>query len=203
MRTTTGLPGGQVHVVRTLCVAGIALTLSLAPRARADGGEAVAPPASAPERNPGGHVYVGLGASAIGALSPGVALSYELSIEVRRFLFNAELLGGGRVNGYDTLFLGGSLGTTLSDANEAPYLLGGVGYIAYGNIALDSVPSRGSQRDQVVLTLEVGYVLGRSRRFGQIWLGLRGLVPVATIYTRYDGPMPDFPFALLTARFLL
>jgi hypothetical protein len=181
----------------------MALMLSLAPRARADGGEAVAPPASAPGRNPGGHVYIGLGASAVGALSPGVALSYELSIEVRRFLFNAELLGGRRVNGSETFLLGGSLGATLSDANEAPYLLGGVGYLTDGYIQLDSVPSRGSQRDQVVLTLEVGYVLGRSRRFGQIWLGLRGLVPIATIYTRHDGPMPDFPFALLTARFLL
>jgi hypothetical protein len=181
----------------------MALALSLAPRARADGGEAVAPPASAPDRNPGGHVYFGLGASAVGALSPGVALSYELSIEVRRFLFNAEVLGGTRVNGSGTLLFGGSLGTTLSDANEAPYLLGGAGYIVYGNIAFDSVPTRGSSRDQVVLTLEVGYVLGRSRRFGQIWLGLRGLVPIATISTRHDGPMPDFPFALLTARFLL
>jgi hypothetical protein len=181
----------------------MALTLSLALRARAEGGETLTPSASAPEGNPGGHVYVGLGASAVGALSPGVALSYELSIEVRRFLFNAELLGGPRVNGDDTYLLGGSLGATLSDANEAPYLLGGVGYVVYGKMAFDSVPSRGSSRDQVVLTLEAGYVLGRSRRFGQIWLGVRGLVPLKTIATRYDGPMPDFPFALLTARFLL
>jgi hypothetical protein len=102
---------------------------------------------------------------------------------------------------------GARIGQSRLHANDngtfGPYLLGGVGYIVYGKLAFDSVPSRGSSRDQVVLTLEAGYVLGRSRRFGQIWLGVRALVPLATISTRYDGPMPDFPFALLTARFLL
>lgn len=189
--------------IRGVCVGGTILLLSLASMARAEGGIGSASPESAGEVNPGGHVYVGLGGSAIGALSPGVALSYELSVEVQRLLFNAEILGGNGVHAVGTAFLGGSFGTTLSGANDAPYVLGGIGYLARGAIDLPDSPSTGPEREYVVLTLEGGYVLGRSRRFGQVWLGLRALAPIATTKKSGTGPAPDFPVALLTARFLL
>ncbi len=74
---------------------------------------------------------------------------------------------------------------------------------ASSNIPFPDNPRTGTERDDVVLTLEAGYLLGRERRFGQVWLGVRALVPVRTSYAYGPGPTPDFPFAILTARFLL
>jgi hypothetical protein len=192
-----------IDLCRSVCVGGTILLLSFAPVARADTGKSPADREGNADVHPGGLVYVGLGASAIGALSPGAALSLELSVEVRRFLFNAEALAGNGVNAYGTLFLGGSIGTTLSGANDAPYLLAGAGYLARGKIGLPDNPQTGPEREYAVLTFEGGYAIGRSRRFGQVWLGLRALLPIATTHTSRNGSTPDFPFALFTARFLL
>jgi hypothetical protein len=186
---------------RGACVGATLLLFAFVPMARADDGKSLANVEGAADVTPGGIIYAGLGASAIGAQSPGLGFSMELSVEVQRFLFNAEFLGGNGVNSYGTAFLGGSIGMTLSGANNAPYLLGGAGYLARGLIGLPDNPSAGPEREYVVVSVEGGYVIGRSRRFGQVWLGLHGLVPVAT--TRAIGSAPDFPFAVFTARFLL
>jgi hypothetical protein len=96
--------------------------------------------------------------------------------------------------------LNASFGGVLQDADNAPYVLGGVGYLARGRISFDS--STGPEREHVVLTAEAGYIFGRQRRWGQIWGGIRFLIPVGTANTE-GTPLPDLPWGLLTFRFLL
>jgi hypothetical protein len=171
----------------------IAVVACLAGAARAEAAE--------PEgRVPGGTFYVGLGANLVVAESPGAGGSVGIALELRRALVQAEFLAAGGAHDYGTLLGSASAGAVLSAANDAPYLLGGVGYLARGSFSGD--PSIGPKREHVVLTGEVGYMFGRDRRWGQIWAGLRVLVPVVTTATS-GTPLPDLPWGLLTVRFLL
>ena len=92
-----------------------------------------------------------------------------------------------------------TVGAVLVEAERAPYIVGGIGYLVRGIIGGDS---SGPRREHVVLTAEAGYIFGRARRWGQIWAGIRGLVPIAATSTQ-GSPLPDLPWALLTVRFLL
>ncbi len=169
--------------------------------AMAGAGAAAGEPAPpAPASRPGGLVYFGLGATAIGALSPGLGASYELAFEPGRGLAQFGILGAAGLHHNGTLLLNASFGGVLQDADDAPYVLGGIGYLARGNIVFDS--SNGPEREHVVLTAEAGYIFGRQRRWGQIWGGIRFLIPVVSTHTE-GTPLPDLPWGLVTFRFLL
>lgn len=177
--------GRHLAVALAVCIAGTGVRVAAAEQEK---------------RVPGGIFYFGLGATLVAAESPGAGASYEMTLELRRVLVQAGILGATGVHNYGTLLLNASFGAVLSDANSAPYVLGGIGYLARGSIGGD--PSRGPEREHVVLTGEVGYVFGRERRWGQIWSGVRVLIPVTTTETS-GTPLPDFPWGLLTVRFLL
>src|SRR5712664_1392738 len=153
----------------------IALPLACAIAAAAGAG------AAEPASRPGGLVYAGLGATAIAALSPGLGASYELAFEPGRGLAQFGILGAAGLHHNGTLLLNASFGGVLQDADDAPYVLGGIGYLARGNIVFDS--SNGPEREHVVLTAEAGYIFGRQRRWGQIWGGIRFLIPVVSTHT--------------------
>src|SRR2546422_4737027 len=152
----------------------------------------------APCSGPGGTVYVGVGATFIAAQSPGGGLSYELAIELQRVLLLIDVLGGDGVHNYGTFLANVEIGGVLGTSDWTPYLLGGVGYLARGRLVFDAQPVR----EHVVLTAEAGTVIGRQRRWGQIWAGLRFLVPIQTTLES-GAPLPDLPWGLLTVRFLL
>jgi hypothetical protein len=154
----------------------------------------------APGVAPGGTVYGGAGATVIAAKSPGVGLSYDLALEPGRGLVVLSLLGATGVHNYGTALGAISGGAVLVPAHWAPYVLGGIGYLARGVIGGD--PSPGPRRDHVVLTMEAGYIVGRARRWGQIWSGVRVLIPIATTGTQ-GSPLPDMPWGILTVRFML
>ena len=154
----------------------------------------------APGSGSGGTVYGGAGMTVIAAKSPGAGLSYDLALELGRGLLLFNLLGAAGVHEYGTALIAASAGMVLAPADRTPYVVGGVGYLARGVIGGDS--SAGPRRDQVVLTVETGYIFGRARRWGQIWTGVRVMVPVATTSTQ-GSPPPDFPWGILTIRFLL
>jgi hypothetical protein len=154
----------------------------------------------APGTGPGGTVYFGVGATFIAAQSPGGGLSYELAIELERVLLLIDVLGGSGVHNYGTFLANAAIGSVLSTADQAPYLLGGIGYLARGKLVLDQASE--PVREQVVLTAEAGTLIGRQRRWGQIWAGLRFLIPIKTTVEN-GSPAPDVPWGLLTVRFLL
>jgi len=154
----------------------------------------------APGTGPGGTVYFGVGATFIAAQSPGGGLSYELAIELQRILLVIDVLGGNGVHNYGTFLANAAVGSVLSTGDWAPYLLGGIGYLARGRLVFDEASQ--PVREHVVLTAEAGTVIGRQRRWGQIWAGLRFLVPIKTTVER-GAPLPDLPWGLLTVRFLL
>jgi len=154
----------------------------------------------APGSGPGGTVYFGVGATFIAAQSPGGGLSYELAIELQRVLLLIDVLGGDGVHNYGTFLANAEIGGVLSTSDWTPYLLGGVGYLARGRLVFDA--SSQPVREHVVLTAEAGTVIGRQRRWGQIWAGLRFLVPIKTT-VESGAPLPDLPWGLLTVRFLL
>jgi hypothetical protein len=154
----------------------------------------------APGTGPGGTVYFGVGATFIAAQSPGGGLSYELAIELQRLLVMIDVLGGSGVHNYGTFLANAAVGGVLSTGDQAPYLLGGIGYLSRGRIVFDQ--SSQPVREHVVLTAEAGTVIGRQRRWGQIWAGLRVLVPIKTT-VESGAPLPDLPWGLLTVRFLL
>jgi hypothetical protein len=152
-----------------------------------------------PPSGAGGTVYAGAGPTFVAAKSAGVGLSYDLALELGRALVVFDLLGATGVRSYGTALGTASAGAVLLEADRAPYILGGIGYLARGIIGGD--PS-GSRRDHVVLTAEAGYIFGRARRWGQMWAGLRALIPIATTSTQ-GSPLPDLPWALVTVRLLL
>jgi len=154
----------------------------------------------APGAGPGGTVYFGVGATFIAAQSPGGGLSYELAIELQRILLVIDVLGGNGLHNYGTFLANAAVGGVLSTADWAPYLLGGIGYLARGRLVFDE--SSQPVREHLVLTAEAGTVIGRQRRWGQIWAGLRFLVPIKTT-VESGAPLPDLPWGLLTVRFLL
>jgi len=154
----------------------------------------------APGAGPGGTVYFGVGATFIAAQSPGGGLSYELAIELQRILLVIEVLGGNGLHNYGTFLANAAVGSVLSTGEWAPYLLGGIGYLARGRLVFDDASQ--PIREHVVLTAEAGTVIGRQRRWGQIWAGLRFLVPIKTT-VESGAPLPDLPWGLLTVRFLL
>ena len=154
----------------------------------------------APGTGPGGTVYFGVGATFIAAQSPGGGLSYELAIELQRILLVIDVLGGNGVHNYGTFLANAAVGSVLSTGEWAPYLLGGIGYLARGRLVFDDASQ--PVREHVVLTAEAGTVIGRQRRWGQIWAGLRFLVPIKTT-VESGAPLPDLPWGLLTVRFLL
>jgi hypothetical protein len=164
-------------------------------------GRVLAEPATGePPSRTGGTIYFGLGATAVAALSPGAGLSVDLAFEFRRTLLQFGIVGAAGVHDNGTLLLNGSVGRVLSDSDDSSYLLGGIGYLARGRIGGD--PSPGPEREHVVLTAEAGYILGRQRRWGQIWGGIRFLVPVATT-NKIGTSLPDLPWCLFSVRFLL
>jgi hypothetical protein len=161
---------------------------------------ATADPSTEPATTrPAGTFYAGLGLNAIAAKSLGGGYSLELGLEIERWLFEAELLSATGVHGYGTLLAQAGIGRVLVDANRAPYVLGGIGYLLRGDLVFDEPSS--SEREDVVATLEAGYVFGRDRRWGQIWAGARLLIPLATPVK--VSPLPDFPWGMIVVRFLL
>ena len=146
-----------------------------------------------------GTVYGGAGPTLVAAKSAGIGLSYDLALEPGRALVVFDLLGATGVHNYGTALGAVSAGAVLLETDPAPYVVGGIGYLARGIIGTDS---SGPRREHVVLTAEVGYIFGRARRWGQMWGGIRALVPVATTSTQ-GAELPDLPWALLTFRFLL
>ena len=56
------------------------------------------------------------------AKSPGAGASFEIALEFRRTLIQAEFLAAGGVNDYGTLLGNASVGAVLRDANYAPYV---------------------------------------------------------------------------------
>jgi hypothetical protein len=175
-------------------VALIAVLLA-APAPRDDEVTVQLPPSGA-----GGTVYAGAGATFVAAQSAGVGLSYDLALELGRALIVFDLLGATGVHNYGTALGTATAGAVLVEAERAPYIVGGIGYLVRGIIGGDS--ASGPRREHVVLTAEAGYIFGRARRWGQMWTGLRVLVPVATTSTQ-GSPLPDLPWALVTVRFLL
>ena len=175
----------------------IALVAALlaAPASREDEVTVQLPPSGA-----GGTVYGGAGPTFVAAKSAGVGLSYDLAVELGRALVVFDLLGATGVHNYGTALGSVSAGAVLVEADRAPYLVGGIGYLARGVIGGDS--SSGNRREHLVLTAEAGYIFGRGRRWGQMWAGIRGLIPIATTSTQ-GVDLPDLPWALLMVRFLL
>jgi len=152
-----------------------------------------------PPSGAGGTVYAGAGPTFVAAQSAGVGLSYDLALELGRALVVFDLLGATGVHNYGTALGTATVGAVLVEAERAPYIVGGIGYLVRGIIGGDS---SGPRREHVVLTAEAGYIFGRARRWGQMWAGIRVLVPIAATSTQ-GSPLPDLPWALLTVRFLL
>jgi hypothetical protein len=155
----------------------------------------------APGTGPGATIYSGAGPTFVAAQSPGIGLSYDLAVEIRRGLLVLSLLGAAGIHNYGTAVGSVSAGAVLADGDRVPYVAGGIGYLARGNLGFDE-PSAGPRREHVVLTGEGGYIFGRTRRWGQIWAGLRVLVPIATTATS-GSPLPDLPWGLFYLRFML
>ena len=133
-------------------------------------------------------------------LSPlGAAFSAGLALQVSRFLLLGEVLGGG-ASGLLTLFAGGAAGLYIGDGRNVPYALAGLGIITVGN---------GDDRGHsaVVFSGEFGGAFFRSReRRGQIWLGARVFVPLATTLATGEtvyGGVPSIPVLSINLRFWL
>lgn len=180
---------------RRVAVALGALSMLLAAPGGVARGEVAEPAPSLP----GGHVYGGLGLHGVGPTSPGLAVSLELALEIGRGLLAGEVLVGKdfRTGGNAVLLLGGSAGAVLLDSDDAPYLLVGLAAMGRGH----GEPER--FLGATVPSLEGGWIFGRSRRFGQLWLGARLMVPFGHPTQSTDRPLADLPFALLSARLLL
>lgn len=145
---------------------------------------------------PGKNWYIGLGLQGLISPSPGTALPIAASFEANSVVAMGEFTVGRDADGWGMDALGIQLGAVLSDHTHAPYALAGLQWMSIDR-GFDPI-IRG--RSDILLTGEVGYVFWRAHVNGQLWLGLRGLLPLST--TQYASPPPHLPYANVLARLL-
>ncbi len=174
---------------RHLLLAAALFVVAEVPAARAQDGPSAE---DAPAR-----VLLGAGGAVLASPSPGLAGSLGLALEAWHVLVVGEAFAGVDTS-YLDFFLGGAAGAFLWSSENAPFLLGGLGYLSRG--MFDT-----AGHDVIALTLEGGIVLARSRRAGQMWIGARAFVPISTMASfgaQYGGP-PAVPSLSVNLRFWL
>jgi hypothetical protein len=176
---------------------------------------------------PGGHFYVGFGASVSKPLvsdqsyvwnppgEPGnppgtdLALSLELAFETTHAFAGISYEGGGLLSSQPTSFKLASLrvGVILGTGNVAPYLAAGAGHMS---MSLRTPYDRGTQVEAsgLALTAEAGVLLFRERQFGRVALGLRLIAPQFGLHPpSFIGGASQtsdrIPMLLFTTRLLL
>jgi len=141
-------------------------------------------------------LYFGVAGEALVSGSPGLALDGIAAIEWKRLLIVAHVAFGETFNKWEVLRVGGQAGAVLLPTANAPYLLAGV---EHGTL-VDFIGERSGRIDTGV-TGEGGYLFRQPDGGRQVWLGLRGIVPIASHL--YSSPAPQLPVVVLTAMFLL
>jgi hypothetical protein len=144
---------------------------------------------------PGKVVYVGVAAAGLISKSPGLACSFVLALEWEHLLLTGEGSFGETFDKWDEFDAGAQAGALLFPASDTPYLLAGIEHRVFVDIVNEH---RG--RTDVSLTGEAGYLIRRESE-RQVWLGVRGIVPLSS--SIYSASSPHLPFAVLVAKFLL
>jgi hypothetical protein len=140
--------------------------------------------------------YFGAAGAGLVSGSPGLAVGGVIAIEWKRLVITAEVAVGETFSGWDMFTAGGQAGAVLLPTMDAPYLLAGVEQSFFADIINEK---RG--RNDFAFTAEGGYVLRGLSGGRQLWLGVRGIVPITSHV--YSSPAPQLPLVVLTARFLL
>jgi hypothetical protein len=110
-------------------------------------------------------------------------------------LVTGEASLGETFSGWDMFAAGAQAGAVLLPAEDTPYLLAGVEH----RIFVDFINERRGRTDSS-LTGEAGYLFRRPRGVRQVWLGVRGIVPLSSHV--YSNSAPAIPVALLIAKLL-
>ena len=173
-------------------IAGLVTVLLIA-SARTSAAQSLADDGSA---IPGKIVYFGVTGGAFISGSPGLAVSGLLTLEWKRAIVSAEVGFGETFSGWDRFRAGGQAGAFLLPDPDAPYFLAGVERGTFVDIVHEK---RG--RDDLSLTLEVGYAVRRLDGGRQRWFGARGLIQI--VPHPYNAEAPALPAVELIAKFLL
>src|SRR5713101_5718089 len=119
-----------------------------------------------------------------------------MALEWKHLLITAELAVGETFSGWDMFNAGAQAGAVLLSRPDTPYFLAGIEYSRF----VDFIGERDGRAD-LALTGEGGYVFRRPNGGRQVWLGIRGIVPIASHV--YSDAAPQLPVAVLIVKFLL
>ena len=143
---------------------------------------------------PGKVLYVGVAAAGLISKSPGLAASVVLAIEWEHLLVTGEASLGETFSKWDEFDAGAQVGAVLLPAEDTPYVLAGIEHRTFADVIDEQ---RG--RTDVSLTGEAGYLFRRTGE-RQVWLGLRGILPMSS--SVYSATSPHLPLAVLVLKFL-
>ena len=143
---------------------------------------------------PGKVLFVGVAAAGLISKSPGLAASVVLAIEWDHLLVTGEASLGQTFSKWDEFDAGAQVGAVLLPAEDTPYVLAGIEHRVFADVINEQ---RG--RTDVSLTGETGYLFRRENE-RQVWLGVRGIVPISS--TIYSATSPHQPVAVLVVKFL-
>jgi len=145
---------------------------------------------------PGKALYFGVAGEGLISRSPGLAVAGVMALEWKHLLITAELAVGETFSGWDMFYAGAQAGAVLLSRPDTPYFLAGIEYSRF----VDFIGERDGRADRA-LTGEAGYVFRRPNGGRQVWLGIRGIVPIASHV--YSDAAPQLPVAVLIVKLLL
>jgi hypothetical protein len=146
---------------------------------------------------PGRLFYGGVVGQGLISHCPGGALSVAVELEPGQAVFGVEASIARLCNEWNALAWAAHAGAVLTSGIHAPYVLAGVQQSTILALAYDGRMGR----DDFALTGEAGYAYRRPNGGWQLWLGLRGILPVASRVHATNAP--DLPSAAMTVRLLM
>jgi hypothetical protein len=140
--------------------------------------------------------YLGISGAALVGGSSGLAGGGVVAVEWKRLLITAEVSAGETFSGWDAFMARGQAGVLLLGTASAPYVLAGVEQ----STLVDIVNERRGRTD-FAFTGEAGYLLQGMDGGRQLWIGVRGLVPITSHV--YSNAVSQLPVAVLVVKYLL